>query len=52
MTTNTLRLINFLQEVLVLCFLHQRNDEDTESEVVRFRLKPLNMESKDYKFSL
>ena len=52
MTTNALRLINFLQEVLVLCFLRQRNDEDTESEVIRVRLNPLNMGSKDYKFSL
>ena len=52
MTTNKLRLINFLQEVFVSSFLHQRNDEDTESEVIRFRLNPLNRQSKDYKFSL
>ena len=44
MTTNKLRLINVLQEVLVSSFLHQKNDEeDTETEVIRFRLNPLNM---------
>ena len=52
MATNKLRLINFLQEAFVSCFLHHRNDEDTDSEVIRVRLNPLNMGSKDYKFSL
>lgn len=44
MTTNKLRLINFLPEVV-------KRDEDAESEVLRFRLNPLNMvnmESKDF----
>ena len=44
MTTNKLTMINFLQEVL-------KRDEDSESDVLRFRLNPLNMvniESKDF----